>query len=90
MALEDKGAAGKVLREANVSKDALDKAIKDLRGGEAVTDPHAEDSRQALDKYCIDLTERAESGKLDPMIGRDDEIRRTIQVLQRRTKNNPY
>ena len=89
VALEDKGAAGKVLREANVSKDALDKAIKDLRGGEAVTDPHAEDSRQALDKYCIDLTERAESGKLDPVIGRDDEIRRTIQVLQRRTKNNP-
>lgn len=89
VALEDKGAAGKVLREANVSKEALDKAIKDLRGGEAVTDPHAEDSRQALDKYCIDLTERAESGKLDPVIGRDDEIRRTIQVLQRRTKNNP-
>lgn len=87
--LEDKGAAGKVLRDANLSKDALEKAIKDVRGGEAVTDPNAEDSRQALDKYCIDLTERAESGKLDPVIGRDDEIRRTIQVLQRRTKNNP-
>jgi ATP-dependent Clp protease ATP-binding subunit ClpB len=87
--LEDKGDAGKVLKDAGVTRDALQAAIENVRGGEAVTDPNAEESRQALDKYCIDLTERAESGKLDPVIGRDDEIRRTIQVLQRRTKNNP-
>ena len=68
---------------------ALQGAIEQLRGGEAVNNPEAEESRQALDKYTIDLTERAEQGKLDPVIGRDDEIRRTIQVLQRRTKNNP-
>src|SRR5690606_34519343 len=65
------------------------KAIEELRGGEKVDDPNAEESRQALEKYTIDLTERAAAGKLDPVIGRDEEIRRTIQVLQRRTKNNP-
>ena len=89
VALDDKGAAGKVLAAAGLNKDNVNKAIQDIRGGEAVTDANAEDNRQSLDKYCIDLTERAESGKLDPVIGRDDEIRRTIQVLQRRTKNNP-
>jgi ATP-dependent Clp protease ATP-binding subunit ClpB len=72
-----------------VSKKALENAINNLRGGEAVNDPNHEESRQALDKYTVDLTKRAEDGKLDPVIGRDDEIRRTIQVLQRRTKNNP-
>ncbi|MGH8405495.1 MAG: ATP-dependent chaperone ClpB, partial [Pseudomonas sp.] len=72
-----------------VSKKALENAINNLRGGEAVNDPNHEESRQALDKYTVDLTKRAEEGKLDPVIGRDDEIRRTIQVLQRRTKNNP-
>ena len=70
-------------------KGAIEKAIDELRGGEKVDDPNAEETRQALEKYTIDLTERAEQGKLDPVIGRDDEIRRTIQVLQRRTKNNP-
>ncbi|WP_430462703.1 ATP-dependent chaperone ClpB [Thalassolituus sp. LLYu03] len=89
VALDDKGASGKVLAEAGLTKDSVNQAINDLRGGESVKDANAEDSRQALDKYCIDLTERAEAGKLDPVIGRDDEIRRTIQVLQRRTKNNP-
>ena len=71
------------------SEGALERAIEEVRGGEKVTDPNAEESRQALEKYTIDLTARAEQGKLDPVIGRDDEIRRTIQVLQRRTKNNP-
>ncbi|MDK2777482.1 MAG: ATP-dependent chaperone ClpB [Pseudomonadota bacterium] len=89
VALDDKGPAGKALAAAGLTKDNVDKAIQDIRGGEAVNDASAEDNRQSLDKYCIDLTERAESGKLDPVIGRDDEIRRTIQVLQRRTKNNP-
>jgi ATP-dependent Clp protease ATP-binding subunit ClpB len=88
-ALEDKGPLGAILRSAGVVKGALERAIEDLRGGEKVNDPNAEESRQALEKYTIDLTERAEQGKLDPVIGRDDEIRRTIQVLQRRTKNNP-
>ena len=87
--LDDKSDAGKALRESGVSKDRLEAVINQIRGGESVQDPNAESNRQALDKYCIDLTERAESGKLDPVIGRDDEIRRTIQVLQRRTKNNP-
>ncbi|ASP40423.1 ATP-dependent chaperone ClpB [Bacterioplanes sanyensis] len=89
VALQDKGAAGKALNQAGVSGAQLSAAIKDMRGGENVSDAHAEDNRQSLDKYCIDLTERAEAGKLDPVIGRDDEIRRTVQVLQRRTKNNP-
>ena len=88
-ALEDKGEVGKLLREAGASKGALDKAIEQMRGGESVNDPNAEEQRQALEKYTIDMTERAEQGKLDPVIGRDDEIRRTVQVLQRRTKNNP-
>ena len=88
-ALEDKGALGEALREAGVVKGALEKAIDEVRGGKQVDDPAAEETRQALEKYTIDLTERAEQGKLDPVIGRDDEIRRTIQVLQRRTKNNP-
>ncbi len=89
VALEERGAVGKALQAAGLTKEKVNKAIQDIRGGEKVTDPNAEDNRQALDKYCIDLTELAESGKLDPVIGRDDEIRRTIQVLQRRTKNNP-
>lgn len=80
---------GKLLLNQGVSRQALENAINNLRGGEAVNDPNAEESRQALDKYCTDFTKRAEEGKLDPVIGRDDEIRRTIQVLQRRTKNNP-
>ncbi|KXJ53096.1 MAG: ATP-dependent chaperone ClpB [Neptuniibacter sp. Phe_28] len=87
--LDDKLDAGKALRESGVSKDRLEAVINQMRGGESVQDPNAESNRQSLDKYCIDLTERAELGKLDPVIGRDDEIRRTIQVLQRRTKNNP-
>ncbi len=88
-ALEDRGTLGRVLREQGVDKAALEKAIDEVRGGESVNDASAEENRQALGKYTIDLTERAEAGKLDPVIGRDDEIRRTIQVLQRRRKNNP-
>jgi len=88
-ALEDRGSLGRILREQGVDKAALGKAIDEARGGEAVNDAGAEENRQALSKYTIDLTERAEEGKLDPVIGRDDEIRRTIQVLQRRRKNNP-
>ncbi|TVO70765.1 ATP-dependent chaperone ClpB [Sedimenticola selenatireducens] len=88
-ALEDKGELGDLLRKSGAAKQPLEQAIEKLRGGQQVNDPNAEDQRQALEKYTIDLTERAEQGKLDPVIGRDDEIRRTIQVLQRRTKNNP-
>ncbi|MGV8844270.1 MAG: ATP-dependent chaperone ClpB [Pseudomonas sp.] len=88
-AMDESTPLGKLLLAQGVSKKALENAVANLRGGEAVNDPNAEESRQALDKYCIDLTKRAEEGKLDPVIGRDDEIRRTIQVLQRRTKNNP-
>jgi ATP-dependent Clp protease ATP-binding subunit ClpB len=87
--LDDKGAAGQALKAAGGAKEALGKAIDALRGGDKVADANAEENRQALEKYCIDLTARAESNKLDPVIGRDEEIRRTIQVLQRRTKNNP-
>ena len=87
--VESKGVAGELLKQHGVTALALQGAIEQMRGGEAVHNPEAEESRQALDKYTIDLTERAEQGKLDPVIGRDDEIRRTIQVLQRRTKNNP-
>jgi len=83
-ALEDRGSLGRVLREQGVDKSALERAIDEVRGGESVDDASAEEHRQALSKYTIDLTERAEAGKLDPVIGRDDEIRRTIQVLQRR------
>ena len=88
-ALEDKGQLGTLLRDTGTVKGALEKSIDEMRGGEKVTDPNAEENRQALEKYTVDLTERASQGKLDPVIGRDDEIRRTIQVLQRRTKNNP-
>ncbi|POA17107.1 ATP-dependent chaperone ClpB [Pseudomonas sp. FW300-N1A1] len=88
-AMDENSKLGKLLLGQGVSKKALENAINNLRGGEAVNDPNAEESRQALDKYTVDLTKRAEDGKLDPVIGRDDEIRRTIQVLQRRTKNNP-
>ncbi|MFV8836480.1 ATP-dependent chaperone ClpB [Aquisalimonas sp.] len=88
-AVEDKGNLGELLRKAGATREKLENAIEEVRGGEAVNDPNAEDQRQALEKYTIDLTERAEQGKLDPVIGRDDEIRRTVQVLQRRTKNNP-
>jgi len=85
----DKGGLGRLLTETGVVKGAVDKAIAEMRGGAKVDDPNAEETRQALEKYTIDLTERAAQGKLDPIIGRDDEIRRTIQILQRRTKNNP-
>jgi len=88
-ALEDKGDLGRLLKESGISKGGLEKAIEALRGGQKVQDASAEDQRQALQKYTIDLTERAEQGKLDPVIGRDDEIRRCVQILQRRTKNNP-
>jgi len=88
-AMDDKGALGDALRDAGATKAVIEKAIEEMRGGQNVNDAGAEDQRQALEKYTIDLTARAESGKLDPVIGRDDEIRRTIQVLQRRTKNNP-
>ena len=88
-ALQDKGRLGEIFKSLNITKEAIETAIDDMRGGQKVTDPNAEDVRQALEKYTTDLTERAEQGKLDPVIGRDDEIRRTVQVLQRRTKNNP-
>ncbi len=88
-AVEDKGEIGELLRKEGASKGALEQAIDKLRGGQKIDDPNAEEQRQALEKYTVDLTERAEQGKLDPVIGRDDEIRRIIQVLQRRTKNNP-
>ena len=88
-ALEEKGSLQDLFKKHGITKQAVEQAIDAMRGGQAVDDPNAEDQRQALKKYTINLTERAESGKLDPVIGRDDEIRRTIQVLQRRTKNNP-
>ncbi|MBC3377485.1 ATP-dependent chaperone ClpB [Pseudomonas sp. SWRI92] len=88
-AMDENSKLGKLLLGQGVSKKALENAINNLRGGGAVNDPNHEEARQALDKYTVDLTKRAEEGKLDPVIGRDDEIRRTIQVLQRRTKNNP-
>ncbi|MFM2483167.1 ATP-dependent chaperone ClpB [Celerinatantimonas sp. YJH-8] len=88
-ALDDKGPLGEILHGLGAKKDTLEKAIDKARGGQKVDDQNAEDQRQALEKFTIDLTERAEQGKLDPVIGRDDEIRRTVQVLQRRTKNNP-
>ena len=88
-ACDDNGELGKLFKNAGVTRKVLAEKIAEVRGGEAVNDPNAEDKREALDKYTVNLTERAESGKLDPVIGRDDEIRRTIQVLQRRTKNNP-
>ena len=88
-AMEPSSPLAPLLEEAGAVKGALENAVDELRGGQNVDDPNAEDTRQALDKYTIDLTERAEQGKLDPIIGRDDEIRRTVQILQRRTKNNP-
>jgi ATP-dependent Clp protease ATP-binding subunit ClpB len=88
-AVGDKGELGDMLRGAGANKQAIEQAIDNIRGGQKIDDPNAEEQRQALEKYTIDLTERAEQGKLDPVIGRDDEIRRSVQVLQRRTKNNP-
>jgi len=88
-ALDGKSPLKSILEQAGVVRGAVEKSIEDLRGGAQVDDPNAEETRQALEKYTIDLTERAEQGKLDPIIGRDDEIRRTVQILQRRTKNNP-
>jgi ATP-dependent Clp protease ATP-binding subunit ClpB len=88
-ALETKGALTDMLKQAGADREAIEKAVDDMRGGEQVVDQNAEENRQALEKYTIDLTERAEQSKLDPVIGRDEEIRRCIQVLQRRTKNNP-
>jgi ATP-dependent Clp protease ATP-binding subunit ClpB len=88
-AVDAKGTLGDLLRGAGAVTSALEQAIEAVRGGESVDDPNTEDQRQALQKYTNDLTERAEQDKLDPVIGRDDEIRRVIQVLQRRTKNNP-
>ncbi len=88
-ALDDKGAVGDLLKNAGANKAAIEKAIENMRGGQSVDDANAEDQREALKKYTIDLTERAEQGKIDPIIGRDEEIRRMVQILQRRTKNNP-
>jgi len=88
-ALDDKGELGKILTNNGATKGALEQAIETMRGGQSVDDPNAEDQREALKKYTIDLTERAEQGKIDPIIGRDEEIRRMVQILQRRTKNNP-
>ena len=88
-AIEDKGELGRLMKSCGANQQSIESAINDVRDGQNVTDPNAEENRQALEKYTIDLTERAEQGKLDPVIGRDEEIRRTIQVLQRRTKNNP-
>ena len=87
--LETQDVAAKLLTQAGAQTETLKQAIQQIRGGETVQDQNAEQNRQALDKYTVDLTARAEAGKLDPVIGRDDEIRRAIQVLQRRTKNNP-
>ena len=88
-ALDDSSPLRALFEQAGAVRGAVEKAIDDLRGGQQVDDPNAEDTRQALERYTIDLTERAEQGKLDPIVGRDEEIRRTIQILQRRTKNNP-
>ena len=88
-AMDVKGAVADILKQTGANRDAIEKAIDEMRGGEQVNDPNAEENREALEKYTIDLTERAEQSKLDPVIGRDEEIRRCIQVLQRRTKNNP-
>ncbi|MDX1304565.1 ATP-dependent chaperone ClpB [Photobacterium sp.] len=88
-AVDDNGPLGKLLKDSGLTAANIEQAIDQVRGGQKVDDQNAEENRQALEKFTIDLTERAEQGKLDPVIGRDDEIRRTIQVLQRRTKNNP-
>ncbi|GGI92335.1 ATP-dependent chaperone ClpB [Shewanella gelidii] len=89
VALDGNDPLAESLKKAGATKELLEQTIETIRGGQSVDDPNAEDQRQALKKYTVDLTERAEQGKLDPVIGRDDEIRRTVQVLQRRTKNNP-
>ncbi|MBX3281808.1 MAG: ATP-dependent chaperone ClpB [Acidobacteria bacterium] len=89
IAEEKEGDAGRILRSNGVTREDLEKVVTDMRGGSRITDPNAEENFQALEKYAQDLTERARRGKLDPVIGRDDEIRRTIQILSRRTKNNP-
>lgn len=88
-AMDDKGELGKLLNSFAVSKQALENAIRNLRGGASVDNPEAEENYQALERFTVDVTQKAEQGELDPVIGRDDEIRRTVQVLQRRTKNNP-
>ncbi|MGL6176019.1 MAG: Clp protease N-terminal domain-containing protein, partial [Vibrionaceae bacterium] len=88
-AIEERGELGELLRKAKLTAAHVEQAIAKIRGGAQVNDANAEQSRQAIEKFTIDLTRKAEQGKLDPVIGRDDEIRRTIQVLQRRTKNNP-
>src|SRR5258706_6978630 len=88
-AAKDKGDTGRLLKQSGVNPQALEDAVKAVRGSETVHDPNAEGQREALKKYTIDLTERAREGKLDPVIGRDEEIRRVVQVLQRCTKNNP-
>ncbi|MBL7003620.1 MAG: ATP-dependent chaperone ClpB [Gammaproteobacteria bacterium] len=88
-AIESKSGLADALKASGATKSNLTQAVEDIRGGESVNDANAEDQRQALDKYTVDLTAMAEQGKLDPVIGRDEEIRRSIQVLQRRTKNNP-
>ena len=88
-ALQDKGDLGTILKNNGATKAAVEQAVDTVRGGQSVDDPNAEDQREALKKYTVDLTERAEQGKIDPIIGRDEEIRRMVQILQRRTKNNP-
>ncbi len=89
VACDDKGETGRLIKQHGVTRQALDAAVVQMRGGQSVNQADAEGQREALNKYTLDLTERARSGKLDPVIGRDDEIRRTVQVLQRRSKNNP-
>ena len=89
IAAEKEGDAGRILRSQGISREDLEKVLTEMRGGSRITDPNAEENFQALEKYALDLTDRARKGKLDPVIGRDDEIRRTIQILSRRTKNNP-
>jgi ATP-dependent Clp protease ATP-binding subunit ClpB len=86
---DDKGDLGKAIKAAGITRKTLEAAIEAVRGGQSVNSADAENQREALKKYTLDLTERARLGKLDPVIGRDDEIRRAIQILQRRTKNNP-
>ncbi|PIE00631.1 MAG: ATP-dependent chaperone ClpB [Thiothrix nivea] len=88
-ALDSKGQLGNILRECGATKPAVEQVVESMRGGQQVNDPNAEDQRQALEKYTIDITERAEQGKIDPIIGRDEEVRRMVQILQRRSKNNP-
>jgi len=89
IAAEKEGDAGRILRSNGITSEDLEKVVTEMRGGSRITDQNAEENFQALEKYAQDLTERARKGKLDPVIGRDDEIRRTIQILSRRTKNNP-